>query len=325
MLTGVDWLLILWMGLMGGALGSFMNVVVYRMPAGQSIVHPPSRCPACGHLIRWRHNVPVLGWLILGGRCHDCRAPISRRYPLVEALVAGVFMALACGEIVFGGVNLPHYVPREEAIASPAAWAIYAFHLLLLGSLICAALIEYDANLLPMRLVTLVLAIGVFAPLALSDLRPVTAGLGTESSGTRLLDFVAGVLAGVVMRTAGWPSVFEVMDRRAKAAQPRSERRAQRRRKLKAELNGDSRRQVLATIYFPLVAVGVFLGWQAAIAVGFLATMLQFTAALAGNLWPLLRRPPLSTWQCLVAIGYLLTWNHWASWVPLLGGWHVTR
>jgi leader peptidase (prepilin peptidase) / N-methyltransferase len=73
---------------LGLALGSFLTVVVSRVPAGESIVRPGSRCPNCGHAIRARHNVPVLGWLVLRGRCADCANPISIRYPLIE-LAAG--------------------------------------------------------------------------------------------------------------------------------------------------------------------------------------------------------------------------------------------
>jgi leader peptidase (prepilin peptidase) / N-methyltransferase len=78
-------------GVLGLAIGSFLNVVIYRVPAGESIVSPPSKCPNCGAEIRNRHNVPVLGWLMLRGKCYDCKAPISARYPLVEALTGALF------------------------------------------------------------------------------------------------------------------------------------------------------------------------------------------------------------------------------------------
>ena len=76
---------------LGLVIGSFANVVAYRVPLGRSVVSPPSACPACGHRIRVRDNVPVLSWLLLRGRCRDCGAPISPRYPLVEAATAGLF------------------------------------------------------------------------------------------------------------------------------------------------------------------------------------------------------------------------------------------
>src|SRR6266496_632306 len=80
--------------LFGLIVGSFLNVVAHRVPRGASVVRPGSRCPACDHPVRGRHNVPVLGWLALRGRCADCRAPISPRYPLVELATAVLFVAL---------------------------------------------------------------------------------------------------------------------------------------------------------------------------------------------------------------------------------------
>jgi leader peptidase (prepilin peptidase)/N-methyltransferase len=88
-------LLLCIVGLLGLAVGSFLNVVIHRVPLGESLVRPGSHCPDCGHEIRNRHNVPVLGWLLLRGRCADCRTPISVRYPLVEAGTAALFVAVA--------------------------------------------------------------------------------------------------------------------------------------------------------------------------------------------------------------------------------------
>ncbi len=76
----------------GSVIGSFLNVCIYRIPAGVSIVTPRSRCPQCGMPIRWYHNVPVLSWLLLKGRCADCGAGVSVRYPLVEALTGLLFV-----------------------------------------------------------------------------------------------------------------------------------------------------------------------------------------------------------------------------------------
>lgn len=81
-------------GLLGLATGSFLNVVIYRVPVGVSIVSPPSRCPSCDHGIRNRHNIPVLGWLMLRGRCADCATSISSRYPLVELGTGLLFVVL---------------------------------------------------------------------------------------------------------------------------------------------------------------------------------------------------------------------------------------
>ncbi|MDR0522126.1 MAG: prepilin peptidase [Planctomycetaceae bacterium] len=78
--------LCVWFAVFGSCIGSFLNVAVYRLPAGKSLLYPPSHCPQCRHPIRWFDNVPVFGWLWLKGKCRDCRKPISVRYPLTEAL-----------------------------------------------------------------------------------------------------------------------------------------------------------------------------------------------------------------------------------------------
>jgi leader peptidase (prepilin peptidase) / N-methyltransferase len=78
-------------GVLGLCIGSFVNVVAYRLPRGESVVSPPSACPRCSTPIRNRHNVPVLGWLVLRGRCYDCAEPISPRYPVVEAATGLIF------------------------------------------------------------------------------------------------------------------------------------------------------------------------------------------------------------------------------------------
>ena len=81
-------------GLLGLLVGSFLNVVIHRVPRGLSLLRPASHCPQCDQPVRVRHNVPVLGWLVLRGRCADCRAPISARYPLVEAGTGAAFAVL---------------------------------------------------------------------------------------------------------------------------------------------------------------------------------------------------------------------------------------
>ncbi|MEC4853244.1 MAG: prepilin peptidase, partial [Jaaginema sp. PMC 1079.18] len=78
----------------GAAIGSFINVVVYRLPEQLSLLHPPSRCPQCLHPLGKRENIPVIGWLWLRGRCRHCSAAISPRYPLVEAATGLLFLAV---------------------------------------------------------------------------------------------------------------------------------------------------------------------------------------------------------------------------------------
>src|SRR4051794_11441254 len=82
----------------GLIVGSFLNVVAYRLPRGESLVHPRSRCPHCGTQLRAIDNIPVVSWLLLRGRCHGCSAPISARYPLVEASTAGLYAAVVASQ-----------------------------------------------------------------------------------------------------------------------------------------------------------------------------------------------------------------------------------
>ena len=87
--TGITTLIVF---ALGAAIGSFLNVVIYRLPAGLSVLHPPSRCPNCQRSLKAYDNVPVLGWLWLRGRCRYCRWPIPVRYPLVEAATGLLFL-----------------------------------------------------------------------------------------------------------------------------------------------------------------------------------------------------------------------------------------
>jgi leader peptidase (prepilin peptidase)/N-methyltransferase len=95
-------------GLFGLAIGSFLNVVIWRVPRGESVVSPPSHCPGCDAPIRPRDNVPVVSWLLLRGHCRECGTRISVRYPLVELLTAGLFAAFGAW---FGpSAELPAYL-----------------------------------------------------------------------------------------------------------------------------------------------------------------------------------------------------------------------
>jgi leader peptidase (prepilin peptidase)/N-methyltransferase len=88
------WLTCVFVGIFGAIIGSFLNVVIHRLPRDESIVFPNSRCPACGAKISPFDNLPIISYLVLRGRCRSCRAPISPRYPAVEALTAMLYLAV---------------------------------------------------------------------------------------------------------------------------------------------------------------------------------------------------------------------------------------
>ena len=90
----LDYVVPLWVFLLGACIGSFLNVCIYRIPAGLSIVQPPSRCPHCETQIRWWQNIPIASWLFLRGKCATCKAKISVRYLLVEGLTGLLFLKI---------------------------------------------------------------------------------------------------------------------------------------------------------------------------------------------------------------------------------------
>jgi leader peptidase (prepilin peptidase)/N-methyltransferase len=89
----VDPFLAVAVGIVGLCFGSFLNVCILRLPADQSLLHPPSTCPRCGQRIAWHDNIPVVSWLVLRGKCRKCGNPISSQYPLIEALVGILWVA----------------------------------------------------------------------------------------------------------------------------------------------------------------------------------------------------------------------------------------
>ena len=95
--------------ILGAVIGSFLNVCIYRIPAGQSIVSPPSSCPHCGHCIRWFQNIPLFSYLFLGGKCASCQNGISLRYPAIEALT-GLLFALVLYYFGFSSATLVYWL-----------------------------------------------------------------------------------------------------------------------------------------------------------------------------------------------------------------------
>lgn len=159
-------LLVIFSTVLGLAVGSFLNVVVWRLPRGEKLTSPPSACPRCQHSIRWHDNVPVLGWLLLRGRCRDCSEPIAARYPLVEASTAIAFGVTAA------------VIGAETRLI----WALPAF-LYLAAISIALTLIDLDTQTLPNRIVLPSVMVGA-------------ALLAIASAGTGNWGAFAGALAG---------------------------------------------------------------------------------------------------------------------------------
>ena len=146
-------LLVLFTGVLGLAIGSFLNVIIYRIPAGRSIISPASACPICGSSIRAYDNVPVVSWLVLRGKCRNCAAPISARYPLVELGTGVSFVAVAI-----------HFAPA--ILAAPhtrglvGGLLVLAAFLYLAAVSVALALIDIDVHKLPNQIVLPAYAVG---------------------------------------------------------------------------------------------------------------------------------------------------------------------
>src|SRR4051812_44624333 len=150
----------------GACVGSFINVVVWRLPRGESLIRPPSHCPKCNNLLKWYDNVPIFGWIKLGGRCRFCKEPISVRYPIVEAVTALLFVFYY---VMFYIVRLGPCAPVPQSVFADAApvyvppeWPIFALYLFLVAALLAASLIDADWFLIPAHIPWLVVAAGLF-------------------------------------------------------------------------------------------------------------------------------------------------------------------
>jgi len=285
-------LLGVWLFAVGGAIGSFLNVVVYRLPAGMSIVHPGSHCPACKHPIRWFDNLPVVSWFLLRGRCRDCGADIAARYPLVEALVAALFLAVGAIEGYSLGANLP---PRPVAVVDSLitppmrageAAGIVTYHLLLVCTLLAAALVEYDGRRLPWRLAVPAGVAGWLAPLAWPYLHPVPAVLLEREWLGGLVDGSAGLALGLVIGLVCYRWI------------------------------GGCQRRTLA---IGPAAAGLFLGYQAVAVLGAAVLGLHLAAGRIAARWPVAARITPGLWWVAGTLLWILAWRALVQQWPLLG------
>lgn len=146
--------------LFGAAIGSFLNVVIYRVPAGLSVVHPPSRCPTCENAIAWYDNIPILSWLILRGRCRQCKTSISPRYALVELLTA----CLSATVWYFGASQI--LTPGLDPDSIPWAWLVvpWAFRFTFLALLVVISFVDLDHFIIPHGFTIPGMVLGLAAP-----------------------------------------------------------------------------------------------------------------------------------------------------------------
>jgi leader peptidase (prepilin peptidase)/N-methyltransferase len=285
-----------WLFALGAAVGSFLNVVVYRLPRRMNLMHPPSHCPRCRTAIRPLDNIPIVSWLWLGGRCRVCRLPIPPRYFRVELLVALLFLGLALAEMHAPWRQAMRNIPRVAAPLERSAglpfWFAYATHAALAVTLLAAAQIDRAGFRTPKRLFAPAILLGLVTAaiwprsvrLAAWESLPLAgwqAGLATAVAGLAfgaLVGLLVGFWWRVGARSAGWPRFAPAM--------------------------------MLAT-------VGLVLGWQrtSLLAVGVLAALLPLALAIKRSGGRLYFAPAalvlLFTLPCLVGLDF--TWPEWTK------------
>ena len=194
---------------LGANIGSFLNVVVWRMPLGISIVHGDSRCPVCSTLITKRDNIPIFGWLGLGGQCRACGTEISPRYPIVEAITGTIFLLFYFVELISGGANLP---VRGINMYRGVLWIImypkwdviglYLYHCYLFCLLLVLTLMALERSRIPRRFLIFAFTVSLGLPLAFPDLALVPASRFVTACWISSTMFVgAGALAGLLIGT----------------------------------------------------------------------------------------------------------------------------
>ncbi|MFO0820306.1 MAG: prepilin peptidase [Pirellulales bacterium] len=285
------WVLVLWLLAVGGCFGSFMNVVIYRLPAGLSVMRPPSRCPYCLNRIRGRDNIPVISWLVLRGRCRDCGTSVSKRYPVIEAVVAFSCVALALTEVFPGGEGLPNAV-RTDLHDNPwQLWTMFSGHVLLLCTLFCATMIQYDDHPVPWRL---------FLPLAITVLAMST--MVPEACRIRWTVSAPGTWAGNLVQTLMAAGCGAFAGATLSLVTRESDRFA--------------RGSVGLGLFLAIVTL--FIGWISGLLVAVASGLLSLVQTRVARRYPAMERIPTLAWVTLSTFLLLLAWRWILPYFPLL-------
>jgi leader peptidase (prepilin peptidase)/N-methyltransferase len=190
-----------WLFCMGATVGSFLNVVVYRLPRGLNLAFPGSLCPHCGHAIRLQDNIPILSWLNLRGRCRDCGGPISPRYFFVELTVAVGFLVVLAAEYHVPALGMGLRTRHVLLVRDGAPfWGMYFLHVTLATTLLGAMLLRSNADSVPATLFLPVIGVGLVLPLFWPEIRSVPAVGSWESHSWQagLADGLAGLVGGAI-------------------------------------------------------------------------------------------------------------------------------
>jgi leader peptidase (prepilin peptidase) / N-methyltransferase len=301
------WIFVFW-----SLIGSFLNVVVHRLPLGQSVVHGGSRCPRCHSAIKWHDNLPVIGWLNLRGRCRSCDLPIAARYPIVESICAGLGAAVSFRELLSGGANLPGRAPdllhggvlRLFPSLVPDLVGLSLYHCGTLCVLLAWGLIAWDGRRVPGRSILAVLGVAAGLPVVFPPLHPLglTGGPGTtmdawlmQGLAVSVAGGVAGLLSGLFLQWLLGHLLHG--DASGRTGQPLSPPH---------------------TLASGLTLVGIVCGWQ-----GMLGTMvLLLVACLVHSLiWSAVREWPTVPTELLLVPATFIHLCGWRQLIVAFGPW----
>ena len=202
-MTVPDWIWFVFIFAFGCCIGSFLNVVIYRIPRDKSIISPPSACPGCGKHIRFYDNIPLVSWLVLGCKCRYCKAPISPRYFVIEFLTGSVFLGLF---ILYFRTDIRAGMP----MFSNGGWFVYLLHIILLAALIAASAIDLELWIIPLSICWFVTVAGLIGstvsvfiinPTIIREngILPVTsAGIGALAAGATI-----GLIISIILLATG--------------------------------------------------------------------------------------------------------------------------
>ncbi|QEG38554.1 prepilin peptidase [Roseimaritima ulvae] len=320
----VDLVVLAWLFWVSSAIGSFLNVVAYRLPLGRG-VGGFSSCPFCANKIATRDNIPVFGWLALQGRCRRCRLPIAPRYPIVELAVGLSLTLVGIMELYLAGINLP-YQPGSGysfgALHMPQVWtaafAIGVCHMLAVACSWAVGLIRVDGVRLPRPLLVWCFVLVALPMLAWPPLQVVSWQVTVEPTWrangflSALLRVITGTAAAAVLARAMALSMFPSAD-------------------IKLDPLGKDTARLLDLMAM-LALPGIVVGWQGLLSVTILACLIAINlqrflpnrdgfARLAIAL-PAALSLQLAAWRWLDALPYWPS-THAAPWVILLSAFAV--
>lgn len=293
-----------WFVAVGASIGSFLNVVAYRLPLGRYI-GGHSGCPFCQSAIQGSDNVPVLAWIKLRGRCRSCRLPISIQYPLVEFAVAAVFLLVFVTEFSTNGANLPGTRGNimgsglmRVAVTSQLVLRIVTYCIALSG-LIAAGLIAVKSRIVPLKLymwsiVPLVLATMIHPEVIVTRWREAPPVGQVEMRLDALATLICGAVAGVALARLLCPLIYKGFDRSLVSSDPASR----------------GARQFVGA----MAVAGMLFGWQAVVPLGWV----MLVSALIGVLvlrpfWPEQRLVDMTIWAWMGVFVFRCGWSWWIS------------